>query len=157
MQQSTSKRRGFEEHSSSKGPLLGASIHPARENRFVDMVVSLLQVEITLEFARAMAYMHSRQPVIVHRDLKPANIMVGGSSFMLADTATLLHSAGTIKVADFGLSKSLPKRGSPHVVKVDTDASGDQSDGDSQTTGEVYRLTGVDQLVTFCLTPQILL
>lgn len=68
-----------------------------------------VQVEIALEFARCMAYMHSRKPVLIHRDLKPANIMIGGSSFMLADTNLLLNSAGTVKVADFGLSKTLPK------------------------------------------------
>ena len=42
--------------------------------------------------------MHSRQPVLIHRDLKPANIMIGGSSFMLANTNVLLNTSGTVKV-----------------------------------------------------------
>lgn len=57
-----------------------------------------VQIEIALEFARGMAYMHSRQPVLIHRDLKPANIMIGGSSFMLANTNLLLNNSGTVKV-----------------------------------------------------------
>lgn len=88
------------------------------------------QVEVALEFARAMAYMHSRQPVIIHRDLKPANIMVGGSSFMLSETHTLLNWNGTIKVADFGLSKSLPKMGIPAT------ASAEHLEGTYRLTGE---------------------
>jgi serine/threonine protein kinase len=94
-------------------------------------------VEIALEFSRAMAYMHSRVPKIIHRDLKPANIMVGGSSFMLSDTSLLLHSAGIIKVADFGLCKSLPQRGT-HKEK-DADRESLRTDAEAKDT---YRLTG---------------
>lgn len=41
------------------------------------------QVEIALDFARGMAYLHSRRQPIVHRDLKPACVVV----FLLFDRA----------------------------------------------------------------------
>eukprot|EP00892_Ulva_mutabilis_P004619 jgi/Ulvmu1/2529/UM138_0034.1 len=108
------------------------------------------QVEVALEFARAMAYMHSRSPALIHRDLKPANIMIGGSSFMLSDTALLLNSAGIVKVADFGLSKSLPKRGksagAAHATQPGPAAGGagvaSVSDEKGLLNRDTYRLTG---------------
>ena len=44
-----------------------------------------------IELAQALAYLHQCKPPIIHRDLKPDNIL-------LADN-------GSIKLADFGLSK----------------------------------------------------
>mmetsp|Transcript_33425 Transcript_33425/g.73919 ORF Transcript_33425/g.73919 Transcript_33425/m.73919 type:complete len:522 (-) Transcript_33425:758-2323(-) len=63
------------------------------------------QVEIALDFARGLAYLHSRRQPIVHRDLKPANLMISGN--LHADVEQLYLDSGVIKVADFGLSKSL--------------------------------------------------
>uniref|UniRef100_A0A7S0UV82 Protein kinase domain-containing protein n=1 Tax=Polytomella parva TaxID=51329 RepID=A0A7S0UV82_9CHLO len=63
------------------------------------------QVEIALDFARGMAYLHSRRQPILHRDLKPANIMISGN--LHADSEQLYLDSGVIKVADFGLCKSL--------------------------------------------------
>lgn len=106
------------------------------------------QVEVALEFARAMAYMHSRSPALIHRDLKPANIMIGGSSFMLADTALLLNSSGIVKVADFGLSKSLPKRGKSSGQGSAGPAAGAAGvasvEGMPALNRDTYRLTGAD-------------
>lgn len=106
-----------------------------------------VQVEVALEFARAMAYMHSRSPALIHRDLKPANIMIGGSSFMLSDTALLLNSAGIVKVADFGLSKSLPKRGKNSGTGPAGPAAGaagvaSVDDDKGPLNRDTYRLTG---------------
>ncbi|WIA42498.1 hypothetical protein OEZ86_008486 [Tetradesmus obliquus] len=66
-------------------------------------------VQLALDCARGIAYLHNHNPLsIIHRDLKPANLMIGGSH---VDTdmhrRLLLHELGTVKIADFGLSKSL--------------------------------------------------
>ena len=53
------------------------------------------RLEIAIDIARGLAYLHSRDPVIVHRDLKSPNLLVGEGL--------------RIKVADFGLSRSLGK------------------------------------------------
>ncbi|KAK9810812.1 hypothetical protein WJX73_009202 [Symbiochloris irregularis] len=64
-------------------------------------------IEIALDAARGLAYMQAKKPSpIVHRDLKPANLMVAGSPYYTRDK--LIYDIGTIKLADFGLSKSLP-------------------------------------------------
>ena len=44
-----------------------------------------------IELAQALTFLHQCTPPIIHRDLKPGNI--------------LLADSGSIKVADFGLSK----------------------------------------------------
>ena len=62
-------------------------------------------MEIALDFARGIAYLHSRRQPIVHRDLKPANLMISGN--LNANAEQLYLDSGVIKVADFGLSKSL--------------------------------------------------
>lgn len=85
------------------------------------------QVEIALDFARSMAYLHSRRQPIVHRDLKPANLMISGN--LNADAEQLYLDSGVIKVADFGLSKSL----------VPVDKHGTIATMDMNAT---YKLTG---------------
>lgn len=49
-------------------------------------------VEIALDFARGMAYLHSRRQPIVHRDLKPANLMIAGN--LNADVERLFLDSG---------------------------------------------------------------
>lgn len=63
-------------------------------------------------FSNPKPHMHTSYPLTPAtpepRDLKPANLMIGGSH---VDTdmhrRLLLHELGTVKIADFGLSKSL--------------------------------------------------
>ncbi|CAI5468280.1 unnamed protein product, partial [Closterium sp. Yama58-4] len=56
------------------------------------------RMRIALDAASALHYLHKEmRPGIIHRDIKPANILL---------TASL-----EAKVADFGISKSLPERG----------------------------------------------
>lgn len=55
---------------------------------------ALTAVKFALDIAKGMNYLHQHKPdPIVHRDLKPRNL--------------LLHEAGYLKVADFGLGKLL--------------------------------------------------
>lgn len=44
--------------------------------------------------------------VVIHRDLKPANLMIGGVPFEGGSRA-VAQKTGFVKIADFGLSRSL--------------------------------------------------
>lgn len=57
-------------------------------------------LELALDFARGMAYLHSEAKAIIHRDLKPNNLLVGGVASLKADE--LVRRAGVVKISDFG-------------------------------------------------------
>jgi len=61
-------------------------------------VLSLkVSTKMALDCARGMAYLHGRSPLpVIHRDLKPGNLM--------------LTALRTLKIGDFGLSKTLSVR-----------------------------------------------
>lgn len=61
-----------------------------------------LAVAVTLEVLRGLDYIHSRS--VVHRDVKPPNIL-------LAPGRDPMRDAGTVKLADFGLSVSYLRAG----------------------------------------------
>jgi serine/threonine protein kinase len=66
------------------------------------MVTSLTALDLMLQVARGLKYLHSRR--IVHRDIKPKNILVAP----LTAAPDLKYSEGclNVKLADFGLSKT---------------------------------------------------
>ncbi|KAJ8577316.1 hypothetical protein ON010_g1889 [Phytophthora cinnamomi] len=55
----------------------------------------LINVAYMLDAARAVAYLHSFRPPFLHRDIKPTNFLVDANS--------------TVKLTDFGESRSLPR------------------------------------------------
>ncbi|GLD92764.1 hypothetical protein PINS_up001343 [Pythium insidiosum] len=60
----------------------------------------LLSLCYMLDAARAIGYLHSFSPAFIHRDIKPANFLVDAD--------------GTVKLTDFGESRSLPR---PHMAQ----------------------------------------
>jgi hypothetical protein len=64
-------------------------------------------IQIALDAARGLAYLHNRRPSpIIHRDLKPGNLMFTGSPYQ--SKHEIIFKTGVCKLADFGLSKTLP-------------------------------------------------
>lgn len=64
-------------------------------------------LQIALDAARGLAYLHNRRPSpIIHRDLKPGNLMFAGSPYQ--SQREIIYKTGVAKLADFGLSKTLP-------------------------------------------------
>jgi len=83
-------------------------------------------LELALDAARGMNYLHRRSPnPIIHRDLKPGNFMVTGSSY--SPKNRLAREGGVLKIADFGLSKTMPTR---------------EIKGDLHSTSDKYKMTG---------------
>jgi WD40 repeat protein len=56
-------------------------------------------LDIAIQVARGLDYAHKQRPPVIHRDVKPANI--------------LLASDGSVKIADFGISKTEKKLYTP--------------------------------------------
>ena len=50
------------------------------------------KVDLAMDVARAMGYLHSRSPAVIHRDIKPANFLV--------------DRAWRVKLCDFGLASA---------------------------------------------------
>ncbi|CAG9464939.1 unnamed protein product [Pedinophyceae sp. YPF-701] len=95
--------------------------------------------EIALDTARGMSYLHNRSPqAVIHRDLKPANLMVSGNPYRGANQEgfreRLMFDTGIIKVADFGLSKSL-------VLNKNKNKHGNVQLSDLQED-DTYQMTG---------------
>lgn len=105
-------------------------------------------VELCMHMARGMNYLHGRSPqTVIHRDLKPANLMIGG--FPLRDPQQrklLFQDLGSVKIADFGLSKSMSMRKSrPLARKSPTETAVVPASGAAGKDGQVketYKMTG---------------
>ncbi|KAG2500845.1 hypothetical protein HYH03_001606 [Edaphochlamys debaryana] len=122
-------------------------------------------VQLALDMARGLAYLHNRSPqAVIHRDLKPANLMIGGPKvFSSLHRMLCQEEMGVLKIADFGLSKSLklnkPKRhnnrgsldntpdnsvlnGRANSAGNPSYQGGASSHGDPTKATERYKLTG---------------
>lgn len=86
-------------------------------------------VELALDMARGLAYLHNRQPhAVIHRDLKPANLMLGGHKMYNSYHKQLnQQEMGVLKLADFGLSKSLRLNRKPRGNRASLDGWRDGS------------------------------
>lgn len=97
-------------------------------------------VQLALDCALGMTYLHNRRPqAVIHRDLKPANLMIGGGQASTLDQRKLIvQQVGVVKIADFGLSKSLK------LTKEDSkNLTGDAMPANGDTTMSTsYKLTG---------------
>ncbi|KAL6746387.1 protein kinase [Haematococcus lacustris] len=109
--------------------------------------------QLALDCARGLAYLHARQPqAVIHRDLKPANLMIGGGRLWNSYHRNMcVAETGMLKIADFGLSKSLkmPKsKRNPHNPLADSSQSAHGGSGYNmarQAEGDhcpAYKLTG---------------
>lgn len=63
-------------------------------------------INLAMDIARGIAYLHNEPNVIIHRDLKPRNVLLVNSS------------ADHLKVGDFGLSKLIRVQNSHDVYKM---------------------------------------
>ena len=64
----------------------------------------------------------------MHRDLKPANLMLGGIPHDSVDR-DIAAELGVVKIADFGLSKSLAQNINAAKSRSTMDLNGDVEDG----------------------------
>ncbi|KAK9904893.1 hypothetical protein WJX75_005037 [Coccomyxa subellipsoidea] len=100
--------------------------------------------EMALDCARGMQYLHARNKnkmSCMHRDLKPANLMLGGIPHDSVDR-DIAAELGVVKIADFGLSKSLAQNVSAARSRSRMDLDRDLEDGMEGHQLERYKLTG---------------
>ncbi|BDA49507.1 Integrin-linked protein kinase 1 [Coccomyxa sp. Obi] len=100
--------------------------------------------EMALDCARGMQYLHARNKnkmSCMHRDLKPANLMLGGIPHDSTDR-DIAAELGVVKIADFGLSKSLAQNINAAKSRSTMDLDRDMEDGMEGHQLERYKLTG---------------
>lgn len=78
-----------------QGSLEDVSCSIARRSPHPNRQQLLINIAYMLDASRAVAYIHSFTPAFLHRDIKPANFLV--------------DSDNTVKLTDFGESRSLPR------------------------------------------------
>ncbi|GLT31270.1 hypothetical protein SLA2020_060170 [Shorea laevis] len=86
------------------------------------------RLQIALDVAHGLEYLHGCKPPIVHRDLKPDNI--------------LLNKNMQAKIADFGLSRAFPSESATHISTHFAGTFG-YLDPDSFKTGRITKKSDV--------------
>jgi serine/threonine protein kinase len=105
-----------------QGSLDDVTLATAQSRQHPNRQQALLNMAYMIDAARAVAYIHSFSPAFVHRDIKPSNFLVDAEN--------------TVKLTDFGESRSLPKA---HMMTPPV--------GVSTASGSVKRLfSGVSRL-----------
>lgn len=107
--------------------------------------------QMGIETARGMAYLHNKNQssvCIIHRDLKPANLMIGGHRAETKQAKEMmLNETGIVKIADFGLSKSVKTRlHRIHAARNVEDMIGSSKEkllgGQGRPRSTSYKMTG---------------
>lgn len=110
-------------------------------------------VELGIDTAKGMAYLHNKNQssvCIIHRDLKPANLMVGGHRAISSKAkANMVNETGILKIADFGLSRSIKtqlhrlhaNRNVDQIIKTPVPDSAFKEGANSR--GQSYKMTGM--------------
>ena len=92
-----------------------------QQRRFAKFAsASGMRAAFTHQLFEGLRFVHSHR--IVHRDIKPANVLIGRSC---APHFAAAHSAGfCLKIADFGLARTLPAVGDDNGTGFDIPLSG---------------------------------
>lgn len=96
-----------------QGSLDDITLAITRRERPAERQQLLINLGYMLDAARAVAYIHSSTPAFLHRDIKPGNF--------------LLANDNTVKLTDFGESRSIPRANIEQNGHVDVILSGPPS------------------------------
>jgi serine/threonine protein kinase len=103
---------------------------------------TLITIGYMIDAARAIAYLHSFSPPFVHRDIKPSNFLIDGE--------------GTVKLTDFGASRTLAVRSNSdhqhHDASINTKQDGAAREPQNQSAcGQtVLEIPGIASSLTKC-------
>ncbi|MFC4809520.1 serine/threonine protein kinase [Paenibacillus sp. GCM10023250] len=93
------------------------------------VVPAAVVVEIGLQLAEALHYLHGQRPAIIHRDLKPTNVMIDRSGF--------------VRLIDFGIAREFKPGQAKDTVTLGTPGfAAPEQEGDRQSDArtDVYGL-----------------
>jgi serine/threonine protein kinase len=90
------------------GKSLDTLIHGQSSSGYLHEQVSLgKKIDLLLDVARGISYLHGLQPAIVHRDLKPSNILLDKNRSMckVCDFGTATVNTNNTMTGNVGVSR----------------------------------------------------